>query len=64
MDPLSAIAERTGFQHVEYLSVVFKRETKMTPGRYRAQAKGSLASRIDFVRGAGCLQPMALGQGT
>ena len=38
--PLYTIAERTGFEHVEYLSVVFKRETKMTPSRYRAKARG------------------------
>ncbi len=38
--PLYLIAERTGFEHVEYLSVVFKRETKRTPGAFRAGAKG------------------------
>lgn len=37
--PLYAIAERTGFEHVEYLSVVFKRETKTTPTRWRAEAQ-------------------------
>ncbi len=35
--PLAAIAERTGFEHVEYLGVVFKRETGRTPGAYRVQ---------------------------
>ncbi len=33
--PLEKIAERTGFAHVEYLSVAFRRETGVTPGRYR-----------------------------
>ncbi|WP_459557703.1 XylR family transcriptional regulator [Lacunimicrobium album] len=32
---LQEIAEKTGFQHPEYLSVVFKRETDETPGAYR-----------------------------
>lgn len=34
--PLAAIAERTGFKHVEYLSVAFKRQTGMTASDYRA----------------------------
>jgi LacI family transcriptional regulator len=34
--PLSIIAERTGFSHVEYLSVVFKKKVGTPPGRYRA----------------------------
>jgi LacI family transcriptional regulator len=38
--PLYLIAERTGFEHVEYLSVVFKRETSRTPSAFRAGAKG------------------------
>jgi LacI family transcriptional regulator len=33
--PLKKIAELTGFEHVEYLSVVFKRFTGETPGGYR-----------------------------
>ena len=32
---LYQIAERTGFEHVEYLSVVFKRETGVTPSAWR-----------------------------
>jgi LacI family transcriptional regulator len=36
---LYQIAERTGFEHVEYLSVVFKRETGQTPSRYRSAAR-------------------------
>ncbi len=38
--PLYLIAERTGFEHVEYLSVVFKRETGATPRAFRAGAAG------------------------
>jgi len=34
---LEAIAERTGFDHPEYLSVVFKRETGVMPSRYRRE---------------------------
>lgn len=33
--PMSVVADRSGFQHVEYLSVVFKRETGLTPARFR-----------------------------
>jgi LacI family transcriptional regulator len=33
--PLKKIADLTGFEHVEYLSVVFKRFTAETPGGYR-----------------------------
>ena len=32
---LDIIAERCGFRHSEYLSVAFKRETGVTPGRFR-----------------------------
>lgn len=38
--PLYLVAERTGFEHVEYLSVVFKRETGRTTTQFRAAAKG------------------------
>ncbi len=37
--PLYTIAERTGFEHVEYLSVAFKRETGLTPRAFRNQAR-------------------------
>lgn len=33
--PLKKIAELTGFEHVEYMSVVFKRLTSLTPGEFR-----------------------------
>jgi len=35
---LERIAELTGFQHPEYLSVVFKREVGQTPGEFRRSA--------------------------
>jgi LacI family transcriptional regulator len=35
--PLSRIATLAGFDHTEYLSVVFKRELGTTPGQYRAR---------------------------
>lgn len=38
--PLYLVAERTGFDHVEYLSVVFKRETGRTPSAWRNEARG------------------------
>ena len=34
---LAAIAERTGFEHVEYLSVVFKRVTGLPPSQWRSK---------------------------
>lgn len=33
------IADRSGFRHVEYMSVVFKREVGLTPSAYREQAQ-------------------------
>lgn len=38
--PLQAIAPRAGFQHAEYLSVVFRRETGVTPGQFRRAQMG------------------------
>jgi LacI family transcriptional regulator len=38
--PLALVAERAGFAHIEYLSVVFKRETGVTPSRWRRQSRG------------------------
>ena len=35
---LERIAELAGYEHPEYLSVVFKRETGQTPGQYRRRA--------------------------
>ncbi len=39
--PLYLVAERTGFEHSEYLSVVFKRETGQTPSAFRGGAGGA-----------------------
>lgn len=36
---LQEIARRTGFEHVEYLSVAFKRELGLSPSVYRAQRR-------------------------
>jgi LacI family transcriptional regulator len=41
---LERIAELAGFQHPEYMSVLFKRETGQTPGRYRNQLKKETSS--------------------
>ena len=38
--PLYLVAERAGFEHTEYLSVVFKRETGRTPSAWREEARG------------------------
>lgn len=38
---LAEIALRTGFEHVEYASVFFRRETGVTPGDYRRQLNPS-----------------------
>ena len=38
--PLKKIAELTGFEHVEYMCVVFKRLTNDSPGSYRKKLKG------------------------
>jgi LacI family transcriptional regulator len=35
--PLSAIAERAGFSHVEYLSAAFRQATGLPPGSYRRE---------------------------
>ncbi len=37
--PLERIAELAGYEHPEYLSVVFKRETGQTPGQYRRRTQ-------------------------
>jgi LacI family transcriptional regulator len=36
---LAAIAERTGFEHVEYLNVAFKRVEGVSPGAYRRRSQ-------------------------
>ncbi len=37
--PLKTIAGMTGFEHIEYLSVVFKRLTGQSPGQFRKQTR-------------------------
>lgn len=39
--PLKRIAELTGFEHVEYMCVVFKRLTSESPGRFRRRAQAA-----------------------
>lgn len=42
---LERIAELAGYEHPEYLNVVFKRETGQTPGQYRRQVQtGNVAA--------------------
>ena len=36
--PLAAIAQRTGFNYVEYMNEAFKKQTGCTPGQFRKQA--------------------------
>jgi LacI family transcriptional regulator len=38
--PLSAIAERAGFTHVEYMSTAFRQATGLSPGAYRREHGG------------------------
>ncbi len=44
--PLKRIAELTGFEHVEYLSVVFKRFTGETPGSFRKKRQSIIDGAI------------------
>jgi LacI family transcriptional regulator len=39
---LEQIAALTGFEHSEYLSVLFKREIGITPGDFRQRQQGKL----------------------
>ena len=43
---LSEISEALGIEHVEYLSVFFKKETGLTPREYRDQVRGRSFLRI------------------
>jgi LacI family transcriptional regulator len=43
--PLKKIAELTGFEHVEYMCVVFKRLTSDSPGSYRKKVLSKAAPR-------------------
>ena len=46
-DQLSTIAEEMGFAHPEYLSVIFKKKTGMTPSEYRNQVSRLVKTRIE-----------------
>ena len=37
--PLSVVAHRAGYRHVEYMSVAFKRETGLPPSQYRREVR-------------------------
>ena len=39
--PLKSIAAMTGFEHIEYLSVVFKRITGESPGQFRKRTRAA-----------------------
>jgi LacI family transcriptional regulator len=43
---LDSIAQLTGYEHSEYLSVVFKRMTGQTPGNYRRQSMAQDAKHL------------------
>lgn len=36
---LGQVADKVGFQHPEYLSVIFKKKTGLTPGEFRTQSR-------------------------
>jgi len=39
--PLKTVSAMTGFEHLEYMSVFFKRETGETPGQFRKRAQAA-----------------------
>lgn len=43
--PLKKIAELTGFEHVEYMCVLFKRATGISPGEYRKRQQAKVPKR-------------------
>jgi LacI family transcriptional regulator len=43
--PLKRIAELVGIEHPEYLSVIFKRHTKLSPGAYRRHVQSETGPR-------------------
>jgi LacI family transcriptional regulator len=45
--PLSWIAEKIGLEHTEYLSVIFKKRTGMTPAGFRAKSR--VATEADML---------------
>lgn len=48
--PLAAIADRTGFKHVEYLSVAFKRQVGTTASDYRAGRRPVVTAHAGALR--------------
>ena len=48
--PLEAIAVLLGYEHPEYLGVVFKRITGLTPGTYRQEAQGKPIAHVTTPR--------------
>ena len=46
--PLKQIAAKIGFEHPEYLNVVFKEQTGQTPGQYRAAFRQPKPSQTAF----------------
>lgn len=55
--PLRLIAEKIGHEHSEYLSVIFKKKTGLTPAQFRAQAHNEAAADklLPTVRKAGSM---------
>lgn len=41
---LALVAEKVGFEHTEYLSVIFKKKTGLTPGQFRTQSRVTQAA--------------------
>jgi LacI family transcriptional regulator len=37
--PVARVAEKLGFEHTEYLNVIFKKKTGLTPARFRAYSR-------------------------
>ncbi len=42
--PLSLVAEKIGLEHGEYLSVIFKKKTGLTPARFRSRSRVATAA--------------------
>jgi LacI family transcriptional regulator len=42
--PVATIAERLGLEHTEYLNVIFKRETGVTPAQFRTRTRAADAA--------------------
>ena len=45
--PLKTLAEFAGFEHVEYMCVVFKRLNGESPGQFRKRSQASLGSTVE-----------------